>query len=294
MLIGVFGGSFLPDEMAVHWGLDGEADGWMSPTYAFLIIPPIFLAVHWLCVILTNVLDKNAAEQNRKLMKIVLWIIPVISVGAFGMMVMGALGYTSSMLGLVYLLIGIPFIIIGNYMPKTSRNRTMGIKIKWTLANDENWAATHRFAGKVYVIVGFICLLGMALPSVALPIVLISVILICVILPIVYSYRFYKKQIREGRVTKGEYEREYTAMVKNKKIGIIIAIVSLALVAVIMFTGSIKFDVGESALDIDATFSSRPQAEGTIGITIGDLVLDKDDYSVETLGKAIKDGVKAL
>ena len=58
--------------------------------------------------------------------------------------------------------------------------------------------------------------------------------------------------------------------------------------------GFVKANGLAEQVDIDATFSSRPQAEGTIGITIGDLVLDKDDYSVETLGKAIKDGVKAL
>ena len=58
--------------------------------------------------------------------------------------------------------------------------------------------------------------------------------------------------------------------------------------------GFVKANGLAEMVDIDATFSSRPQAEGTIGITIGDLVLDKDDYSVETLGKAIQDGVKAL
>ena len=28
MLIGIFGGKLLPEEIAVHWGLNGEADGY--------------------------------------------------------------------------------------------------------------------------------------------------------------------------------------------------------------------------------------------------------------------------
>ena len=58
--------------------------------------------------------------------------------------------------------------------------------------------------------------------------------------------------------------------------------------------GFVKANGLAEMVDIDATFSSRPQAEGTIGLTIGDLVLDMDDHSIETLGKAIQEGVKAL
>ena len=58
--------------------------------------------------------------------------------------------------------------------------------------------------------------------------------------------------------------------------------------------GYVKANGLAEQVDIDATFSSRPQVEGTIGLTIGDLVLDMEDYSVESLGQAIKDGIAAL
>ena len=58
--------------------------------------------------------------------------------------------------------------------------------------------------------------------------------------------------------------------------------------------GFVKANGLAENVDIDATFSSRPQKEGTIGVTIGDMVLDMDDCNVEALGKAIIDGVKAL
>ncbi len=58
--------------------------------------------------------------------------------------------------------------------------------------------------------------------------------------------------------------------------------------------GFVKANGLAEMVDIDAAFSSRPQVEGTIGITIGNLILDMEEYSVETLGKAIKDGIAAL
>lgn len=52
---------------------------------------------------------------------------------------------------LVPVLLGLLFLWVGNYFPKLRRNRTLGIKVSWTLGNEENWNRTHRFAGKVWV-----------------------------------------------------------------------------------------------------------------------------------------------
>ena len=70
-----------------------------------------------------------------------------------------ALGKEMNPALIVSLLLGFMFIIIGNYLPKCKQNFTLGIKIKWTLENEENWNKTHRFAGKVWFIGGFIMLL---------------------------------------------------------------------------------------------------------------------------------------
>ena len=35
MLLGFFGGALLPEEFAVHWGLDGVADGYGDATVFF-------------------------------------------------------------------------------------------------------------------------------------------------------------------------------------------------------------------------------------------------------------------
>ncbi len=257
MLLGLFGGKLLPEEIAVHWGLDGTADGWMSSSLIFFVLPAILLAVHWLCMILTAVLDKNA-EQNKKMFGLVFWILPVISLASCGIIFTTALGYASKISAFVLLILGVTFVIVGNYMPKTTRNVTMGIKIKWTLANDENWNATHRFAGKVFVVMGILSLIAIPLPMVALPFVLLGIVLVGVLLPPLYSYRFYKKQIREGKATKEDYEDSYRELVKNKKAAMIVSIVIIAIIAIvlpiIMFTGKIETTVGEDALTVEATY----------------------------------------
>ena len=256
MLLGFFGDTLLPEEFAVHWGLDGRADGFGNASI-FFILPPICLAIHWLCMIVTAVVEKNA-EQNKKLMGIMFWIIPVLSLVCSGMIVSGALGHTANAFTLICLLLGVMFIVIGNYLPKTIRSRTMGIKIKWAQANEENWRATHRFGGKVYVAIGFLCLLCMPLPMGVLPVIFFGIVLVGVLLPVIYSYRFYKKQLAEGTATKEDYEKGYKEFVKNPKATLIVSAILVPILILIlsflMFTGKIETTLGEDALTVEASF----------------------------------------
>ncbi|MBR2388552.1 MAG: SdpI family protein [Clostridia bacterium] len=257
-LVGIFWGKSLPEKIATHWGFDGEADGFMNPTFAFILIPSIILAVHWLCIILTAVIDKNT-EQNKKVTSLIFFIMPVISLFSCGMTLAIALGYTpNNIFALVLILLAAAFILIGNYLPKTTRNRTMGIKIKWTLSSDENWQATHRFAGKVYVITGLICLLAIPLPLVAFPFVALAIILASSVIPTVYSYRFYKKQIADGTVTKEALEEEYASFFKKNKIAVIVTVILVAVLVIVlsfvMFTGDIEATLGDTFLSIEADF----------------------------------------
>lgn len=279
MLFAVLGYKILPDEIAVHWGIDGNADGFASPMVTFLLIPVILLAVHWSCMILTAIIDKNN-KQNKKIIEIIFWIIPTISLVSCGMVFAAALGYTANMSAVIFLMLGVVFIIIGNYIPKTTRNLTVGIKLKWTQSNDENWNATHRFAGKVWVIAGFICLLAIPLPFKIFPFVAIAVVLLCTVLPTVYSYRFYKKQLAEGKVTAEDYERGYAEIVKNPRLAKIITAVLVTALAiflsVIMFTGKMEIALGDDAIAVNATFCGE--------VTINYEDIDSVEYRDKTMG----------
>ena len=254
-LLGFFGSELLPETIATHWGVDGAADGFMSSSLAFIVLPAILLAIHWICMIISAAIDKNS-EQNRKVMEITFWIIPVISLISCGTIFAAALGYTTKLHIFALSIIAVAFIVIGNYMPKTTRNRTMGIKLRWTLANDENWNATHRFSGKVYVIAGFLSLLATFLPPKTLPIALVTIIALTVLLPLIYSYRFYKKQLERGTATKEEYKSSYNKMMGKKTsvlVSVIVAIV-LIVVMIMMFVGDIESTLGENALTVKAGF----------------------------------------
>lgn len=238
----------LPERVAVHWGVSGNADGWSSALFAVLGLPLILLALHWFCMIVTFC-DKKQDGQSRKAFGMIFWIVPVISLYVCGMMYATAFGLKFDMYMYISVLLGVMFIVIGNYLPKCKQNRTLGIKIAWTLANEENWNKTHRLGGKVGVACGVLTLLCAFLPSTAFPFVAFGLILANVIVPTVYSYRLYRRHLREGVV--------YTFAERSKAsviFSVILTVLVVVFCLVICFTGEVKAVVSEHSLSIEATF----------------------------------------
>ncbi len=219
------------------------------------VLPVILVAVQ-IILHLVTFRENKEVEQNKKIVEITYWMIPALSVYISGVFMLLSLGYDNLIGAIFSVLFGLMFIILGNYTPKAVRNRSFGVKIKWTLANDENWVATHRVTGKVWVITGLVVLLGAFLPDIAAVYLMLIAIIPAVFIPVIYSYCFYKKQLRDGTATKEDYA-SYPKSKVDKKAAIISTVIgSLIVVGVVimMFVGSITFTLGETSLEVDTTY----------------------------------------
>ena len=108
----------------------------------------VLLSVHILCSVITE-FDPKKRNVGSKIYHLILCICPVVSLWC-GVMIYGnALGYKDVInLNLwTNVLLGIVLIVVGNYLPKCRQNYMIGIKLPWTLDNEENWDYTHRMAG---------------------------------------------------------------------------------------------------------------------------------------------------
>ena len=182
----------------------------LLPAFVSLWVPELpslwllclsLLAGQWLCFLISAA-DPGNRGRNEKPLRLVLWIMPILSLLCAGLFYALSAGIALSVGRITTLSLGLMFAAIGNYLPKCRRNYTIGIKVTWALASDENWNATHRFAGKVWVIGGVAVMLAALLPegwnvfAAVLGAVVISVI------PTVYSYRYYKGQLARGEKVK--------------------------------------------------------------------------------------------
>ncbi len=250
-LFGVIIWDKLPDEMVSHIGLGGEADALSPKVLCVFGLPLILLALHLFSLWITDKDPKNK-KQNKKAMGIVFWILPAASLFVNSMIYSTVLRKQLNPMIFVISFLAFMFIFIGNYMPKCTQNSTLGIKIKWTLENAENWRATHRFSGKVWFICGFLLLPCILLPEEALPFILFGVISVTTILPTAYSYLYYKKQLKEGNYVAKNIIKE---MPKAYKIITIVCLAAILIfVPLISCTGDINFITDEAALEIQADY----------------------------------------
>lgn len=190
ILAGILLWNRLPDTLVTHWNSNWEPDGWTSKPLAVLGLPTLLLGLHWLSVIVTSADPKRKNLLENKAFGIVLWIIPVISLLGSGFTLCYALDITLPMEHILPVLIGLLFIIIGNDLPKCRQSYTMGIKLPWTLADEDNWRRTHRLAGVVWVIGGALCIVSGVLK---LHVVMIIGFAAMIAIPTIYSYVIYKK-----------------------------------------------------------------------------------------------------
>ena len=163
---------------------------------SLLIFPLIILAIMWICILITAK-DNQKVDQNVKAFRTIMWIMPILSCVASSCIYAAAFGKEVSISVIMPLMLGIMFTAIGNYTPKMKQNRTMGIKIKWTLEKEENWNATHRFGGKVWFYGGFAFMLMALLPENIMIWAVLVGMLPLVFAPMIYSYLYYKKQLTQ-------------------------------------------------------------------------------------------------
>ena len=186
VLIGIICWNRLPDVMATHFGFNNEANGFSSKAFAVFGLPLILLAVLWVGAFVTAH-DPKRQNISPKMFSLMLWIAPVISLVAAATIYPVNLGYELNIAFFSELLSGLMFIIIGNYLPKARQNYTIGIKIPWTLANEENWNRTHRLAGYLWMICGILMIL-ISLTRFVPAEWLIGIFLIMVLVPCIYSF----------------------------------------------------------------------------------------------------------
>ena len=191
MALGLYFYKELPDQMPIHWNAAGEVDGYAPKALAVFGFPVFFAALELLMFfVILN--DPKKQNQSNIMRQLGFWSLPAIEIVVYTATIFSGLGYDLPITTIAMLLVGVMFIVVGNYMPKAKQNYTIGIKLPWTLDDTENWNKTHRLAGFLWVIGGIVFIIGAFLPGGA--VLTLFAILVMVLVPTGYSYMLYRKK----------------------------------------------------------------------------------------------------
>ncbi|MDP5277002.1 SdpI family protein [Chengkuizengella axinellae] len=184
----------LPEQLATHFNVYGEPDSFTSK-FAFIIIFSIVVILVPFLVKLSKYIDPKRANYIKfeRAFEITRIAITVLLSGVYGIMILYNLGYNIDIIMVVYILVGLNFIILGNYMGQFRHNYFIGVRLPWTLSNEEVWRKTHRLAGPVMMISGILLLVCIFLPEFIALWILVIIVLSSVMIPTIYSYVLHQR-----------------------------------------------------------------------------------------------------
>jgi uncharacterized membrane protein len=191
VFVGVVLWNQLPEQIPSHWNMQGEIDGYSSKSFSVFGLPMILLAIHWFTICVT-LADPKKQNHSEKILHLVFWIVPALSVILSAVTYSTAMGKGVRMELFISVLLGLLFVAIGNYLPKCKQNYTIGLKLPWTLHSEENWNRTHRLTGWLWVIGGLLIISAGFFNLIWLT---LSAPLLMALIPTIYSYILHLKGI---------------------------------------------------------------------------------------------------
>lgn len=181
----------MPETLPTHWGFNNKIDGYSSKFTSLITTPLLLILLNiFSCFMLDN--DPKNKDKNNFVITIGKATIPLVMLITFVISVFYGLGKKINVMVIISIFVGFLLILIGNYLPKTKRNYTVGIKLPWTLNSDENWNKTHRLAGYFFILGGIIFLLT---PFIGNEYLIFLTFMIIGIIPAIYSFYLYKNGV---------------------------------------------------------------------------------------------------
>jgi uncharacterized membrane protein len=183
----------MPEQMAIHWGIEGTADGYGSKLIGLFFIPVVLVLLFPLMYVLPRIDPSKGLEKFRSTYE---WFVFgfLFYMGYVHLLSLAwNLGWRFSFIRLLAPAIGLLFMGIGLVLRDARLNWFMGIRTPWTLSNEGVWDKTHDVGGKLFILCGALASLGALTNGWLSLLVIMAPGILTTIFLFAFSYREYKK-----------------------------------------------------------------------------------------------------
>ncbi|MEE3494302.1 MAG: SdpI family protein [Butyrivibrio sp.] len=207
---------FIPERVPMHYDAAGNVTRWGSKNENLIFpIMTLVVALVWTCCMAyyeKKALKSNdekesaGARSNAKVigyvgvgMALMYTVMQgFILLGEYKGAISGATKEVVDIGKISVIMMGGLYIWLGNIMPKTRMNTTVGVKISWSMYNDTTWKKSNRFGGVAFVIAGVLTIITAFIIKSSFGSVMLSIGYICVasIVTFAYAYKVYKAEVK--------------------------------------------------------------------------------------------------
>ena len=188
----------LPETIAMHFNLKGDIDRYGSKNELatmILILIAVNAVVYLLLPQVYRIDPKRYAAENKDRLFRIAFAVVVFTSAVLCLIIYSSIhGNIKFSMRFILAGVGLMLAVVGNYIYNIKPNYFAGIRLPWTLNNDENWKKTHLLGGKLLfgggLLIAVICLFT---PFTFSMITLFVVLSVVILITCIYSYRLYKK-----------------------------------------------------------------------------------------------------
>jgi uncharacterized membrane protein len=188
----------LPDQMASHWNVNDQVDGYMPKFWGVFMMPLVTLGLFLLFLVIPSIdpLKANIAKF-RDAFNLFIVLIVAFMLYIHGLTLAWSLGYTGFKMSTSMLpAMGLLFIFIGFLLRKAKRNFFIGIRTPWTLSSDTVWDKTHQLGAVLFMASGVLAFIGGVFGGMAAFWLLFVPLIGSTIFLLVYSYVLYQRETK--------------------------------------------------------------------------------------------------
>src|SRR5258705_639986 len=143
----------LPDTIAMHFNLKGDIDRYGSKNELIIMILILILVNTVVYLLLPQVYridPKRYAVENKGRLFRIAFAVAVFTAAVLCLIIYSSIhGNIKFSIRFILAGEGLMLAIVGNYIYNIKPNYFAGIRLPWTLNNDENWKKTHLLGGKL-------------------------------------------------------------------------------------------------------------------------------------------------
>lgn len=185
----------VPDQIPVHWNIQGEVDSFADKFDVMVFMPLAAIGTYFLILLAPYIDPKKRLKIDQKPLPALRLFLPALFTAIFIVMVIPAFKSGVDQTFLVYLVVTLTLLVIGNYLRTLKPNYFIGIRTPWTLEDPENWKATHRLGSKLWISTTLIVLIvSFFVPVQVFSYVFFAGVMIMAVIPLAYSFYYYYRQ----------------------------------------------------------------------------------------------------
>jgi len=189
----------MPERVAIHWGMSGEADGYGSRFLGLFLIPIFSVLLLPFMLALPRLDPSRGIERFRGGYDWFVFGFLGYMAYVYGLSLAWNLGWRFSFMRMLAPAMGALFVGIGVLMREARLNWFVGIRTPWTLSSEEVWDRTHERGSRLFMVSGAFTVLGaLADGWLALALILVPVMFTGIYL-IYYSYSEYQRLVANPR-----------------------------------------------------------------------------------------------